>query len=455
MQVQRLQAPVTVLPGGDPGELAAATSRTLFTRSPAVVVAAAGEEERAAATARERGVPLLPAGDAAAAEVRRLGATEVLTAGAGAAAWAGEAFASEGPRVAELGAATGSASRPRPAPDLLVLTDGSPAQAAAAATAQAAGAVVRALPGGDPRADAQLVADLAARPPARVVALGDTFGPVERLTARLAAATAGAQVPGGGQLPVAGRRIVALYGHPGTPGLGVLGEQDAQGAVERARRVAAEYDGLGGLPAVPGMEIIATVASGSPGPDGDFSNEVPAETLRPWVEAAEAAGIYVVLDLQCGRSDCAEQAPLYADLLRRPHVGLAVDPEWRLHGDERPLQQIGSMHAEEINRVAAWLAELTRAERLPQKVFVVHQFRHSMIRERHLLDTGHDELAVVLHADGHGTPGQKMDTWNALTARTPPGALWAWKNFYDEDRPTFTPAQTAAVQPSPVFVSYQ
>jgi hypothetical protein len=32
---------------------------------------------------------------------------------------------------------------------------------------------------------------------------------------------------------------------------------------------------------------------------------------------------------------------------------------------------------------------------------------------------------------------------------------WGWKNFYDEDRPTLTPAQTVAVEPSPRFISYQ
>jgi hypothetical protein len=31
----------------------------------------------------------------------------------------------------------------------------------------------------------------------------------------------------------------------------------------------------------------------------------------------------------------------------------------------------------------------------------------------------------------------------------------AWKNFYDEDTPTFTPEQTMEVDPAPWFVSYQ
>jgi hypothetical protein len=248
---------------------------------------------------------------------------------------------------------------------------------------------------------------------------------------------------------------VALYGHPGSPALGVLGEQPLEEAIERAKDVAAEYEPHSEVPVVPALEIIATVASGSPGPDGDYSNEADLELLRPWVEAAGAAGLYVVLDLQPGRSDFLTQVRGYEDLLAYPHVGLALDPEWRLGPDERHLEQIGSVGIDEVNAVSAWLAELTRSRNLPQKLLVLHQFTPSMITERERLDLGHDELAVSIHADGNGSPGAKMASWDRLRQAAPPGVWWAWKNFYDEDVPTFTPAQTYAIEPRPVLVSYQ
>jgi hypothetical protein len=71
------------------------------------------------------------------------------------------------------------------------------------------------------------------------------------------------------------------------------------------------------------------------------------------------------------------------------------------------------------------------------------------------VDTSHPELALVLHADGHGTPELKMGTWERLQLGLPPGIRMAWKNFYDEDTPTFTPEQTFAIEPKPWFVSYQ
>jgi hypothetical protein len=78
-----------------------------------------------------------------------------------------------------------------------------------------------------------------------------------------------------------------------------------------------------------------------------------------------------------------------------------------------------------------------------------------MITNRASVVTSHDELKIIIHADGFGTTPQKFNTWRAMHINPPANVWWGWKNFYDEDRPTFTPSQTVAVKPSPVFVSYQ
>ena len=118
------------------------------------------------------------------------------------------------------------------------------------------------------------------------------------------------------------------------------------------------------------------------------------------------------------------------------------------------MAQIGSVGVDEVNAEAAWLARLTREQRLPQSA-AAPPVPAPHDRRRSRLDTGHDELAVLVHADGFGTPGQKLDTWRALRNDPLAGAWWGWKNFIDEDRPTFTPEQTVAVDPTPWFVSYQ
>jgi len=110
---------------------------------------------------------------------------------------------------------------------------------------------------------------------------------------------------------IPGHRLVALYGHPDDPGLGVLGQQDLPAAISRAQQVAAEYAPLSDVPVLPAFEIIATIADEEAGADGDYSDETDPDTLQPWVDRAADAGLYVILDLQPGRSDFLSQARRY------------------------------------------------------------------------------------------------------------------------------------------------
>ena len=339
----------------------------------------------------------------------------------------------------------------------LLVSDGGPETLAGIATALAAGARVELTAGGtDPRGSADVVAALSEADPESVVVLGKALASERGLDWKLRVAATGVQLPGGGQLLFPGRLLVALYGHPGSAALGVLGEQGIDASIQRARDHAAAYESLVDTPVVPAFEIIATVASSAPGPDGNYSAEADVADLRPWVEAAGAAGLYVVLDLQPGRSDFVTQAEWFRSLLEVPYVGLALDPEWRLTPNQVHLSQIGSVGIDEVNRVVTWLADLTREKALPQKLLVLHQFKLAMLPGRERLDTSRDELAVLLHADGQGTQGDKQATWRALHQGAPAAVPWGWKNFYDEDAPMLTPEQTIAqVVPTPSLISYQ
>jgi hypothetical protein len=367
-----------------------------------------------------------------------------------------------GSSTAEDGSEDGDATVPAvdrgdPLTGTLVLASGSPESLAGIATARAAGADVRLTAGQtDPRGSAEVSTALQQNRPGTVLALGADFAGVQGLDWKLRTAADGAQLPGGGQLLFPQHMLVALYGTPGTAALGVLGEQGLQASIQRARDTAAPYQGLVDPTIVPTFEIIATVASSAPGPDGNYSAESDVETLRPWVEAAGQAGIYVVLDLQPGRTDFLTQARLYQPLLELPFVGLALDPEWRLRADEVHLTQIGQVGIDEVNEVITWLASLTRDNALPQKLLVLHQFQVRMIIDRERLDTSRDELAIMVHADGQGTQPMKQDTWRVLHQDAPAPVSWGWKNFYDEDSPTLTPEQTIAqVVPLPQLVTYQ
>ncbi len=338
------------------------------------------------------------------------------------------------------------------APDHVWLMDPSMPSAPLTALANRLGISVVALEGDIRGAPAQVREMIAG---ATTVDLLTEFD--EETTWQLDVVRRGDEIPGGGQLMFDGtgsRRLVALYGHPVTSALGVLGEQGPEEGVDRLQSIIEGY-GADGSIVLPTFEIIATVASAGAGRDGDYSSETALDVIRPWIEVAAANDVYVVLDLQPGRTDFLRQAKIYEEFLRLPHVGLALDPEWRLKPDQVHLRQIGTVDAAEINRVADWLAAIVREEALPQKLFIIHQFRFSMITNRSLIETP-PELAVLIQMDGQGSLGSKYNTWNALTLEPDADQFWwGWKNFYDEDSPTATPDQVLELTPVPVFVSFQ
>ncbi|MEZ5342056.1 MAG: hypothetical protein R2706_11590 [Acidimicrobiales bacterium] len=262
-------------------------------------------------------------------------------------------------------------------------------------------------------------------------------------------------VLGGGAELFPDRRFVASYGSPDSPSLGVLGEAASPvEALETLQPLVDSY-AVDGVLTLPAFEIIVTVATAEPGSDGDYSSELFLDDVRPWVDFAQEQGVYVILDLQSGRSGFLRQAEIYRELLERPNVGLALDPEWRLYGDQLHLNQIGSVDGAEVEEVSQWLAELVRQNNLPQKLFIVHQFQRAMLTNPELISTP-AELATVIHIDGQGDRALKLNTYNVLTATEATDHLWfGWKNFFDEDNPLSTPAEVLELDPAPVVITYQ
>ena len=484
-------AAISVLTGAQ-DVIAEGVAQKLFAAAPVVVIASPGhpDDKAAARQALQLHAPLLltsagaakPASGDAVTTALRTGARPVLDSAQDAASVVSAALRARvraldpsvvlavgisakvltaqlpGVRVVSSPATLPATKAPAPLHQVALLvpaTGGNTAALAAATTAQVAGAQVIRVRGDDPRADPGVIAALSAARPQRVLAVGSGFGTASELASRITVAETGVQLPGGGQVLFPNHLVVALYGHPGAPSLGVLGQQDLRASITRAEHVAAAYKTMTSRRVVPALEIIATVAQARPGPDGEYSYESSVASLRPWVKRATAAGLYVILDLQPGRASLLAQAKVYQSLLKLPDVGLALDPEWKLGPGQLPLKQIGSVSTGEVNSVATWLAALTARYRLPQKLLVLHQFQLSMISDERALDTRHDDLAILFHMDGQGTPGDKEQTWDAITKAAPPGVLFGWKDFYVKDHPMLDPQQTIGRTPELSMISYQ
>lgn len=261
-----------------------------------------------------------------------------------------------------------------------------------------------------------------------------------------------AVLPDGSRRVFGGHRfLVAYYGTAETGALGVLGETRPEEMQRRVHRAAVPFK-RPGRPVQVVYELIVTIADRGAGPDGDYGHDIDRRSVARYLRVAHEHGALVLLDIQPGRSDFLKVAKRWAWALEDPWVGLALDPEWRMGPRQVPARTIGHVSAAEINRTSAWLAGLSRRHHLPEKLFVLHQFRTAMIVNVDRV-RARPGLAMVQHVDGFGTRGEKMATYHAV--QQPDQFTMGMKIFYDEDRRRMGPRFVHAIRPRVRFVSYQ
>jgi hypothetical protein len=199
--------------------------------------------------------------------------------------------------------------------------------------------------------------------------------------------------------------------------------------------------------------VIATVAQGWPATEGTYLLDTDMETLVEYADFAEANGILLFLDLQIGRNTVAAEIEKVRSLLERPHVHLALDPEFAIAEGQVPGTHIGELSAEQIRQAQDMLAGIVRDRGLPPKILVVHQFREDMILGKERLEPVAG-VQLVIESDGFGPPNLKTEVYGILIrdgAPEYPGI----KHFYRQDVPLMTPAETLALDPSPLLIIYQ
>lgn len=299
----------------------------------------------------------------------------------------------------------------------------------------------------------------------RPATAGETFGSastspdVASPSASGAAPPSPSAAPGGesAQLPRGGRtifpqfRVVAYYGASATGSLGVLGRGTPDESAAKLATAAKPFE-AGGRPILPAFELIATVAQGKPGDGGNYSELTPDDEVQTYLDAARRAKVLLVLDIQPGRARFLDQVKHYEKFLLEPDVGLALDPEWVLKPGQLPLKQIGSTDAATINEVSAYLSDLVASHNLPEKLFVIHQFRVTMVTSRDQV-VARPGLATTFHIDGNGGQQIKLDAYAIL--KTAPPFHNGFKLFYEKDTNLMTPAQVLALQPQPELITYQ
>lgn len=250
-------------------------------------------------------------------------------------------------------------------------------------------------------------------------------------------------------------RVVTLYGFPGVPVMGALGEGTPEEAAARVAALARTHEvSARGTRVVGGLHLIVAVAEVAPGSDGTYLDRLDHAVIERYLAAARQHDLMLFLDIQIGWGDPLAEAQRLEVFLKDPDVQLSLDPEFatRSYG-VAPGKVIGTLQARDVNRVQAYLAGLVREHGLPPKMLVLHQFLDSMLANPETFDAV-PEVEVAIDMDGYGSAGAKLDHFEHF-ARAPYSERPAIKLFYRWDAPLLTPEQLSALPEPPGLVIYQ
>lgn len=257
-------------------------------------------------------------------------------------------------------------------------------------------------------------------------------------------------------IPVlANNQVLAFYGHPFSKRMGILGEYSKEDLARLLKGYAKLYDDAnGGLGVVPAFYLIY----GTCWPGGEIGYLKDA-VVKDYIEYAASQGMIVFVDHQIGKYTVEEAVKRLLPYLKYPNVHIALDPEWRTTA---PMQEIGYITAEEVNKAQAMIAEYMNRQGIPGvKMLVVHQFKPSMIQGRDRVRADNERVLLVHTADGFGPPALKKNAYalNALANNMP---LKGFKLFFKTtvpgagyDNPLLTPPEVLALTPRPVLIIYQ
>ncbi len=252
-------------------------------------------------------------------------------------------------------------------------------------------------------------------------------------------------------------RIVAYYGNLYSKGMGVLGQYEPPLMLAKLASTTAEWQAADpSTNVIPALDYIAVVAQGSAGVDGKYRARMPASEVNKVLDLAAKIHGIVILDVQVGLSNVRTEIPFLAPYLKFPQVHLALDPEFAVHGDERPGEVIGTMTASEVNYAAQYLDKIVKENDLPPKILIVHRFTRAMLTGSKNIEPL-PNVQIIEDMDGFGNPPKKLDTYNGIVA-VQPVQFTGFKLFYKNDVVAghlMTPTEVLELSPQPSFIQYQ
>ena len=259
--------------------------------------------------------------------------------------------------------------------------------------------------------------------------------------------------PRPGLLPA--HRIVAFYGNPLSPRMGVLGVRPVEAMLDSLEWQAQAYARADTThPVIAALQLVATVAQPAAGSDRMYRLRTPDSIIRQLAGLAESRGMLLFLDAQIGHSTVRDEVAHLLPYLEDESVHLALDPEFAMgSGGGAPGSRIGSLDATDVNAAIDMLVELVDRLDLPPKVLVVHRFMAGMLTCPDQIRSD-ARVQVVIDMDGFGNPALKRDSYRWCVPRDLP-VFAGIKLFYQLDQPLLTVREVLGLEPVPLFVLYQ
>ena len=264
------------------------------------------------------------------------------------------------------------------------------------------------------------------------------------------------QLPRGGRELFPRYRLMGYCGFPGALALGRLGTGDPDKRADEIEKKAEDY--ADGREILPVLELLASVADPTPGPDGKYRTRTSADIIGHHHKVARKHDDMLLLNVQPGRARMLDEVKALEKWLVEPDVGVALDPEWDMDAGEVPGQKFGHTSGAEITAVADYLSGLVEEHDLPQKPLIFHQVADFVVPGRDKLRSA-PGVAVVMSADGIGSPPLKRATWDILVKDLPEDVHSGFKLFFEEDAKgssrLMDPKEVLALKPQPEYVMYE
>ena len=249
-------------------------------------------------------------------------------------------------------------------------------------------------------------------------------------------------------------RIVTYYGNPLSKRMGILGELPPDEMMAGLEREAAAWQKADPATRVmPGLELVATVASNFPGPSGLYRSRMPDALIQKVIGWARSKGWLVILDVQVGHASVKDEIDHLRPYLESPDVHLALDPEFDMPAGVVPGRRIGTTDARDVDVAIKLLASIVERLKLPPKVLLVHRFTEGMLTNAKTVRLD-PRVQVVMVMDGYGSPGVKRIAYR-IAIRKEPVEFAGIKLFYKNDKPQMTPKEALDLTPGPSVIIYQ